>query len=380
MTSSRLAALLARFKQCDELDTSALDAISEILDAAENRQGAEYASSVTNVVFFDAKPYDKQSFESFEADEFSFRYIQSPLSKETAGLAKGCSVVCIFVNDCCDEDVVKQLVQLGVKCIALRCAGFNNVDLTACKSYNMQVVRVPAYSPHAVAEHAVALMLMLNRQLHRAYLRNRSGQFVLDGLVGFDMFNKKIGVIGTGKIGQCVIDILLGFGCNILAYDTFPSASLQLHERVHYLPMEALLSQADIVTLHAPLTKESQHLINDASISKMKKGAMIINTSRGGLIDSKALIRGLKTQHIGAAGLDVYEEEEGIFFNDISNQVLDDDVLARLMSFNNVVITSHQAFLTQEALSNIAETTLFNLRQYAKGKLNGDLLNSIVSG
>lgn len=241
----------------------------------------------------------------------------------------------------------------------------------------MSVVRVPAYSPHAVAEHTVALMLMLNRHLHQAYLRNRAGAFVLDGLTGFDMYGKTVGVIGTGKIGQCVVQILNGFGCRVLAYDVQENPEVASLPQTEYVGLDALFAQSDIVTLHLPLFEETHHLINSQTIARMKRGVMLINTSRGGLVETVSLIEGLKSGQIGYAGLDVYEEEAGIFFHDISNQVLDDDVLARLMTFNNVVITSHQAFLTREALDNIAETTFANIAEYFAGKRGTELTHHV---
>jgi D-lactate dehydrogenase len=241
----------------------------------------------------------------------------------------------------------------------------------------MSVVRVPAYSPYAVAEFTVALMMMLNRRLHHAYIRNRSGNFQLEGLTGFDMHGKTVGVVGTGKIGQCVIDILLGFGCHILAYDKYPNNEIAELADVEYTGLEPLLRRSDIITLHVPLFLETYHVINRAAIDRMKDGVMLINTSRGGLVDTKALIDALKVGKVGAAGLDVYEEEAGIFFHDMSDKVLTDDVLARLMTFNNVVVTSHQAFLTREALANIAETTLDSVREFADGKRGGEMTYAV---
>ncbi len=330
------------------------------------------------VAMFDAKNYDLDAFRQANNKEIELLAHQVPLDQRTAMLAKGSKVVCVFVNDSLDKSVIKILKKLGVELIALRCAGFNNVDLEQCKKDAIDVVRVPAYSPQAVAEHSVALMLMLNRNLHKAYLRNRSGQFVLDGLVGFNMYQKTVGVIGTGKIGKCVIDILLGFGCKILAYDKFPNPELASNNHIEYTELPGLLAKSDIITLHAPLVEETYHCIDDTAINTMQDGVMIINTSRGGLIDTKALIRGLKTGKISSAGLDVYEEEAGIFFKDMSNQILNDDVFARLLSFSNVVVTSHQAFLTQEALSNIAETTISNILEYKDGKKGQQLTNNLI--
>jgi len=330
-----------------------------------------------NIAFFDAKKYDLKSFSKRNDGSFNIIPIETPLNEKTASAATGCKVVCIFVNDRADAQAIEQLAILGVEMIALRCAGFNNVDLEACRRHQINVVRVPAYSPHAVAEHTIALMLMLNRHLHQAYMRNRSGSFVLDGLTGFDMYGKTVGVIGTGKIGQCVVEILAGFGCHVLAYDVHVNPAVEKLSNAEYVSQDDLFSKSNIITLHLPLFEESHHLVNRETISQMKRGVMLINTSRGGLIDTVALIEGLKSGHIGSAGLDVYEEEAGIFFNDISDQILNDDVLARLMSFNNVVITSHQAFLTQEALDNIAETTLQNVNEFLAGHRGKSLTNGV---
>lgn len=330
-----------------------------------------------NIAFFDAKMYDLKSFSNRNDGSFNIIPIETPLNEKTASAATGCKVVCIFVNDRADAQAIEQLAILGVEMIALRCAGFNNVDLEACRRHRINVVRVPAYSPHAVAEHTLALILMLNRHLHQAYMRNRAGSFVLDGLTGFDMYGKTVGVIGTGKIGQCVAEILVGFGCQVLAYDVHVNAEVQKLSNTEYVSQDELLSRSDIITLHLPLFEETHHLINRKTISQMKRGVMLINTSRGGLIETVALIEGLKSGHIGWARLDVYEEEAGIFFNDISDQILNDDVLARLMTFNNVVITSHQAFLTHEALDNIAETTLQNVNEFLEGHRGESLTNGV---
>lgn len=330
------------------------------------------------LAMFDAKGYDMDSFERHNAGRLSIHPIPARLDRETVAAAADFQAICIFVNDQCDAEVVSILASLGVKLIALRCAGFNNVDLESCRNHDISVVRVPAYSPHAVAEHTVALMLMLNRHLHQAYMRNRTGSFVLDGLTGFDMRGKTVGVVGTGKIGQCVVDILLGFGCRILAFDKYPNEELVGRNNVDYVDLDAIWTESDIITLHVPLFEETHHLISAGSIAHMKNGVMLINTSRGGLVDTRALIEGLKSGKIGSAGLDVYEEEAGIFFNDLSHKVLTDDVLARLMTFNNVVVTSHQAFLTREALANIAETTLMNITEFLEGKRGGELTNGLT--
>lgn len=335
------------------------------------------------VAFFDAKGYDCRSFEARlkergVRDQVTLQFHAASLGPDTLQLIDGAKVVCVFVNDVCNAEVVRALSDHGVEMIALRCAGYNNVDLEACAEEGIDVVRVPGYSPYAVAEHTVALMLMLNRHLHQAYLRNRAGYFVLEGLTGFDMRGKIVGVLGTGRIGQCLIEILGGFGCDVLAYDVHPCPKIASLDFVRYVELPELFAHSDIITLHLPLFPETQYLINQAAIRQMKDGVMLINTSRGGLVDTKALIEGLKSGKIGSAGLDVYEEEAGIFFHDMSDKVLTDDVLARLMTFNNVVITSHQAFLTQEALHNIADTTLDNLLEFVAGR-RGEHLTHRVS-
>jgi D-lactate dehydrogenase len=372
----RLAAFLDRIHSVDGLDQQRFERLIAELQRAADRAGYDDQGRL-KVAVFDAKSYDIESFDRQNNGRYAIHSIRVSLNEATAHAAEGYKVVCIFVNDICDAPVVKALASLGVKLIALRCAGFNNVDLRACQRHNLSVVRVPAYSPYAVAEHTVALMMMLNRRLHQAYQRNRAGYFVLEGLTGFDMRGKTVGVVGTGKIGQCTIDILLGFGCHIVAFDKFPSEVLAAQKDVQYVGLEQLWSESDIVTLHVPLFAETHHLINASTIEQMKDGVMLINTSRGGLVDARALIGGLKSGKIGFAGLDVYEEEAGIFFHNISDKVLTDDVLARLMTFNNVVVTSHQAFLTHEALANIAETTLANIEEFAEGKRGTELSNAV---
>lgn len=369
--------LIRQIQRLDGISQELLDRLKVELDQPHNNFGYDEQDRF-KIAFFDAKSYDRESFVAHNQDQrFAFHFIKPSLNENTLHAASGHKAICIFVNDRCDAQVVAGLAALGVELIALRCAGYNNVDLEACRAHGISVVRVPAYSPHAVAEHTVALMLMLNRHLHLAYMRNRAGSFVLEGLTGFDMRGKTVGVIGTGKIGVCVIDILLGFGCRVLAFDKFPNAEVEANPRVDYVSMEQLLEEADMVTLHVPLFDETYHLINDKAIARMKSGVMLINTSRGGLVDTRALIDGLKSGKIGSAGLDVYEEEAGIFFHDMSGTVLTDDVLARLMTFNNVVITSHQAFLTNEALSNIAETTLLNVSEFLDGRRGDALTNSV---
>ena len=290
-------------------------------------------------------------------------------------LTKGVDVVCIFVNDTADAEVIRAMADNGVKLLALRCAGYNNVDLTATVG-RMKVVRVPAYSPYAVAEFTVALMLSLNRKIPRATMRTRDGNFSLHGLMGFDMHGKTAGIIGTGKIAKILIQILRGFGMNILAYDLYPDYNFAREHQVVYCSLEELYHSSDIISLHCPLTEQTKYLINDYSISKMKDGVMIINTGRGRLIHTNALIEGLKTKKVGYAGLDVYEEEGQYFYEDKSDKIIDDDTLARLLSFNNVIVTSHQAFFTKEAMANIAHTTLQNVKDFAEGR---PLVNEVVA-
>jgi D-lactate dehydrogenase len=372
----RLKTFLERTGSVGGLDQSLYERLIHELERTVPTPGYDDQGRL-KVAMFDAKSYDIRSFERCSGGGHAIRAIQASLNEDTANAAAGCRVACIFVNDSCDAPVVEAFAAMGVELIALRCAGFNNVDLEACRQHRLSVVRVPAYSPYAVAEHTVGLMLMLNRHLHQAYQRNRYGYFVLEGLTGFDMRGKTVGVVGTGKIGQCTIDILLGFGCRILAFDKFPSEEYGARENVRYAGLDELLSDSDIVTLHVPLLEDTHHLINASTIEQMKDGVMLINTSRGGLVDTRALIGGLKSGKIGFAGLDVYEEEAGIFFHNISDKVLTDDVLARLMTFNNVVVTSHQAFLTHEALENIAETTFANIEEFAQGKRGTELTNAV---
>lgn len=322
----------------------------------------------TRIAFFDAKPYDKASFDTRNKDfGFDILYYGGQLNKDSAILAKGAKVVCAFVNDIVDAEVIDILANNGIKLIALRSAGFNNVDLRAAEG-RIRIVRVPAYSPYAVAEHTLALMLALNRKIYKAHSRTRDGNFSLNGLMGFDMHGKTAGIIGTGKIAKILIRTLRAMGMNILAYDVYPDTEFAIKCGIEYTSLDELYANSDIISLHCPLTKETEHMINHDSIAKMKDGVMIINTGRGKLIDSQALIEGLKCKKIGFAGLDVYEEEGDYFYEDLSDYVIDDDVLARLLSFNNVIITSHQAFFTKEALANIAQTTLENIKDFAEGK------------
>lgn len=318
--------------------------------------------------FFDTHRFERKIFNEVNLRfNHEITYFEPKLTPETALLARGNSAICSFVNDRLQEQTLSVLKESNVKLIALRSAGFNHVDLKAAERYGLKVVRVPAYSPHAIAEHSVALILALNRKICRANSRVKELNFSLDGLVGFDLYGKTIGIIGTGKIGSVMATIMKGFGSRVVAYDPYPNEELK-RVGVIYVPLSDLYSQSDVISLHVPLTTETKHLINQHSLSQMKKGVLIINTGRGALIDTKALIDALKSGQIGAAGLDVYEEEENIFFQDLSDQVLQDDVLARLMTFPNVMITSHQAFLTQEALSNIAETTLQSISDFEQGR------------
>ena len=316
------------------------------------------------VAVFDAKSYDRQSFELYQdQDDISFKYFEAKLTKDTARLAKGYDAVCVFVNDLVDANVIEKLAKYGVEAIALRCAGYNNVDLTAANNAGIKVVRVPAYSPYAVAEHAIAMLLTSVRKIHKAYIRTRDYNFSLEGMTGFDLHGKTVGVIGTGKIGRVFIDICTGFGMNIIAYDKFPAKSTG----IKYVSLDEIWEKSDIISLHCPLTDESHHMIEKNAINKMKTGVIIINTSRGALIDAESLLEGIKERKIGGACLDVYEEEADVFYADKSDQIINDDVLVRLISMPNVIVTSHQAFLTNEALDNIAETTFINLRAVKKG-------------
>ncbi|MBD3427121.1 MAG: 2-hydroxyacid dehydrogenase [Candidatus Omnitrophica bacterium] len=326
------------------------------------------------ILFFDTKPYDRQFFgEANREYGFQLKYLNNRLNEDTADLARGYRIISIFVNDMVSEAVADKLSELGVKLVALRSAGYNNVDLDAVYD-RIHVVRVPEYSPYAIAEHAVALMMTLNRKIHRAYFRVRDNNFAINGLMGFDMHGKTAGVIGTGRIGKTLLEILKGFGMNLLAYDPKPDEEEASGMGFKYVDLETLYAKSDIISLHCPLTRETEYIINQESIGAMKDGVMIINTGRGKLIDTKALIENLKTGKIAYAGLDVYEEESEFFYEDLSSSFISDDVLARLMTFHNVVITSHQGFFTKEALANIAETTLSNVREFIEG---GYLKNEI---
>jgi len=327
------------------------------------------------VAVYDTKPYDRQYLEQQNAG-ITWHFFEFRLNAQTAELAAGCPAVCVFVNDQVDAKCISKLKAIGIKLIALRCAGFNNVDLNAAKLAGIAVVRVPAYSPYAVAEHAVGLLLTLNRKIHRAYNRVREHNFSLSGLVGFDLHGKNVGIVGTGKIGKVTAEIFKGFGTRILAYDPFPAREWALKNSVEYVSLADLLLQSDIVTLHLPLTSESSHLLNQSTLGQMKRGAFLINTSRGKLVDTAALIEALKDGQIGGVALDVYEEEEGLFFEDHSSEVLQDDELTRLLTFPNVLVTSHQAFLTHEALTEIARVTAENIHKLEKGEkyLDGTIL------
>jgi D-lactate dehydrogenase len=319
------------------------------------------------VAMFSSKPYEEQYFRQANPDVHQFSYLQPHLDEDTAILASGHDAVCCFVNDTASATVLQMLAGMGVKLLALRCAGFNNVDLAAARDCGITVCRVPEYSPFAVAEHTVALILSLNRHIHRAHNRVRENDYSLNGLLGFDLHGKTVGVIGAGRIGKVFIRIMLGFGCRVLVHDpvatNFPDGS-------EATDLETLLQSSDIISLHCPLTPDTHHLINADSIARTRRGFMLINTSRGGLVDTKAVIHALKTGHIGYLGLDVYEEEADLFFEDLSNELVQDDVFARLLTFPNVIITGHQAFFTHEALSSIARVTLANIDAYDAGRTN----------
>ena len=319
-------------------------------------------SDKVKVAFFDAKDYDIKSFEEASTDSrIKIKFFETKLDEDTVKLAKGYDVVCVFVNDTVNEKVVNALVKKGVKLIALRCAGFNNVDIKAAAG-KIGVVRVPAYSPYAVAEHAMALLLTSTRRIHKSYIRTKDFNFSLNGLMGFDLHGKTVGVVGTGKIGRVFIDICRGFGMKVIAYDKFPAKDADFE----YVDINEIWKKSDIISFHCPLTEETYHMVDAKSIKKMKKGVVLLNTSRGALIDAEALLSGIRSRHIGAACLDVYEEEADVFFEDRSGHIFEDDTLARLISMPNVIVTSHQAFLTNEALTNIANTTLGNIEEYLK--------------
>ncbi|ROR26372.1 D-lactate dehydrogenase [Mobilisporobacter senegalensis] len=315
---------------------------------------------MVKICFYDTKPYDKIYFEELSKNyDFEIDYLESKLNHKTAVLSNGYDAVVAFVNDTIDSKTIDILYNNGVKMIAMRCAGYNNVDFKAAKG-KIHVVRVPAYSPYAVAEHAIALLLTLNRKTHKAYIRTRDFNFSLNGLVGFDLYGKTMGVIGTGKIGKVFIDICKGFGLKVIAYDPYPDKE----SGIQYVDFNELCKESDIISLHCPLTKDTLHMINSKSMDKMKDGVYIINTSRGALIDTEDLLNAIKDEKIGGAALDVYEEETELFYEDMSYKIIQDDVLSRIISMPNVIVSSHQAFLTNEALHNIADTTLLNIKRF----------------
>jgi D-lactate dehydrogenase len=317
------------------------------------------------IAVFSTKSYDRQFINAATSKQHKLHYLEAQLTGDTAVLADGAGTVCVFVNDRVDDGVLKTLKSLGVGLVALRCAGFNNVDLAAAKKHGIKIARVPAYSPEAVSEHAVALILSLDRNIHRAYARVREGNFALEGLLGFNLHGRTVGVVGTGRIGTCVARIMRGFGCKLLAYDIQPNAACS-ELGVAYVPMSELLATSDIVTLHCPLTPQTRHLIDAEAIGRLKHGAMLINTSRGAIVDTQAVIDGIKSGAVGHLGLDVYEEEAALFFDDKSDQVISDDLFERLLTFPNVLVTGHQGFFTADALKAIADTTLANIDAFAR--------------
>jgi D-lactate dehydrogenase len=340
-----------------------------MVDRGENEKLTESGmTDMLNVAFYDTKPYDRRYFDTAEGGEvLQIQYFDFRLSTETAASSEGAQAVCVFVNDRLDEKCLSEIQRRGVKLVALRCAGFNNVDIQAAKTLGLAVVRVPAYSPYAVAEHAIAVLLTLNRKVHRAFNRVREHNFSLNGLVGFDLHGKTVGIVGTGAIGKLAASIFGGFGTRVLAYDPVPSPDWAESLGVQHVSFNELLEQSDIVSLHLPLTPQSFHMFNAEAFARMKPTAYLVNTSRGKLIDSATLIDVIKSGRIGGVALDVYEEEEGIFFEDHSETVLQDAVLSRLLSFPNVLVTSHQAFLTHEALTEIARLTTKNLQCLGRG-------------
>jgi D-lactate dehydrogenase len=326
------------------------------------------------IAFFSTHAFDREFFdEGNHAHRHDIQYLEARLTPATSALAAGSPAVCAFVNDDLREKVLDSLHAGGVRLIALRSAGFNHVDLPAARRLGLTIARVPAYSPNAVAEHTVAMMLSLNRKIHRAHARVREGNFALDGLLGFDMYGRTAGIVGTGRIGSAVARVLTGFGCRILAHDVIANPECT-RAGVEYRSLADLWNESDIVSLHAPLTGETRHIVNAAALAQMKPGVMIINTSRGALVDTAALIEGLKSGHVGYVGLDVYEEEEHLFFRDLSAQVIQDDVFARLLTFPNVLVTAHQGFFTREALRAISDTTLANVTAFERGRASGNEL------
>ncbi len=326
------------------------------------------------VIFYSTKHYDEECFSSSnERYSHDLRFVEARLSSDTVSLLAGEPAICVFVNDTLDRNVLSKLADAGVRLIALRCAGYNNVDIKAAHELGLTVVRVPAYSPYAVAEHTVCLMLSLSRKVHRAYYRVRDGNFSLDGLLGFDFFGRTLGIVGTGRIGSVLAHIMGAMGMKLLAHDPFHDPDCE-NIGVSYVDMDQLLAESDVISLHCPLTPETNHLIDESALDKMKKGVMLINTSRGAILDTCAVINGLKTGKIGYLGLDVYEQESEIFFRDLSCEIIQDDVFERLLTFPNVLITTHQGFFTAEALKSIADTTLENITQFEEGR---DLVNEV---
>ena len=312
------------------------------------------------IAFFDTKPYDKPSFDKFAKENgMSVKYFETKLTPDTASLAGGFDAVCVFVNDTVNAHVIDRLCEMGVRVVALRCAGFNNVDMKYAFG-KIHVLRVPAYSPYAVAEHTMALLLTSIRRIHKAYIRSRDFNFSLSGLTGFDLYGKTVGVIGTGRIGRVFINICRGFGMRVIAYDKFPAKESD----ISYVSLDELFEKSDIISLHCPLTEDTHHIIDEKALAKCRKGVVLLNTSRGALVDAEALLGAIKARQVGAACLDVYEEESDLFFEDNSGHILEDDTLARLISMPNVIVTSHQAFLTEEALENIAQTTVENIKVF----------------
>lgn len=326
------------------------------------------------IAFYDTHAFERPYFEVAAATgQHTIQFLEPRLSLNTVSLAANHEAVCVFVNDDLSSNVLDRLSDIGIRLVALRCAGFNRVDLEAAERLGIRIVRVPEYSPHAVAEHAVALLLAVNRRIHRAYVRCREMNFSLDGLVGFDLYKKTVGTVGTGRIGKVFAEIMLGFGAKVIAHDQDPDSAL-IKRGVQYVEFDRLLAEADVVSFHIPLTAQTHHLIGSKQLAEMKPGALLINTGRGGLIDTQALVESLKSGHLGGAGLDVYEEEEGYFFQDHSEHVLQDDVLSRLLSFPNVLVTSHQGFLTREALSEIARQTIESVNAFVSGS---DLIREV---
>lgn len=330
--------------------------------------------SKTKILFYDIKNYDKDFFKKYgNGYDFDMTFLKVKLSEETASLTKDFEIVCAFANDTIDKATVDIMAENGVKLLAMRCAGFNNISLADIKN-RFKVVRVPAYSPHSIAEYTMGLILSLNRKIHKAYARTREGNFSIDGFIGYDLYQKTVGIIGAGKIAQILIKILKGFGTKVIAYDPYPNYKVAEELGFEFVDLDTLYKEANIISLNCPLTPETKYMINRRSIEKMKPGVMIVNTGRGALIDSADLVEGLKEKKIGAAGLDVYEEEENYFFEDKSTQVIEDDILGRLLSFHNVLITSHQAYFTEEAVEAITKTTLQNIQDFLDGK---ELINEV---